>query len=173
MSADHAPAAAPPVAQDLDRTSGSAQDRFHSPDLGTMLHAAFRGLRHQWTEQLAPWGITPGQWRALSTLMRSGGGMRLKDLAERLRIAPRSATEVIDQLQGLGLVGREPDPADRRAVIVTPSDAGRELAESVLAQRRQRSDEYFAPLSDEERRELGRLLGRLADRARFGEEPGR
>ncbi|MGA4670135.1 MarR family winged helix-turn-helix transcriptional regulator [Propionibacteriaceae bacterium Y1923] len=130
----------------------------HAPDLGTMLHAAFRGLRHQWTEQLAPWGITPGQWRALSTLMRSGGGMRLKDLAERLRIAPRSATEVIDSLQDRGLVSREPDPADRRAVIVTPSDTGRELCDAVLAKRRQLSDEYFAPLDEGQRAELAQLL---------------
>lgn len=126
-----------------------------------MLHTAFRGLRHRWTEQLAPWGITPGQWRALSTLMRADDGMRLKDLADRLRIAPRSVTEVIDQLQSLGLVTRQPDPDDRRAIIVAPSRAGHALAESILTQRRQYSDEYFSPLNTEEREQLAALLGRL------------
>ena len=132
-------------------------------DLGALLHTAFRGLRHTWTEQLAPWGLTPFQWRALRTLQREGRGMRLKDLAERLRIAPRSATEVIDQLQSLALVTRSPDPDDRRAIIVAPSNAGRDLAEAVLAERRQRSDEYFEPLAPEERRQLAALLARLGD----------
>lgn len=46
------------------------------------------------------------------TLMRPAPGdpIRLKDLAERLRIAPRSATEVVDQLEVKGLVRRDPDP---------------------------------------------------------------
>lgn len=134
-----------------------------------MLHAAFRGLRHTWTEQLAPWGLTPFQWRALHTLQRHGQGMRLKDLADSLRIAPRSATEVIDQLQSAGLVTRSPDPSDRRAVIVAPSNAGRDLAEAILAERRQRSDEYFTSLSPEERTQLAALLARLgADRSSSG-----
>ncbi|MDD0859754.1 MarR family transcriptional regulator [Arthrobacter alpinus] len=44
----------------------------------------------------------------------AAGDVRLKDLAERLRIAPRSATEVVDQLEAKGLVRREADPSDRR-----------------------------------------------------------
>ncbi|MGD7732659.1 MarR family winged helix-turn-helix transcriptional regulator [Propionibacteriaceae bacterium G57] len=132
-------------------------------DLGTLLHGAFRGLRHRWSEQLAPWGITPAQWRALITLMHDDEGMRLKVLADRLRIAPRSTTEVIDQLQALELVSREPDPSDRRAVIVTPTVAGRDLAAAVLAQRRRDSDEYFAPLDDAQRQQLAELLTALVE----------
>ena len=36
--------------------------------------------------------------------------MRPSVLAERLRIAPRSATEVVDALEARGLVERGPDP---------------------------------------------------------------
>lgn len=151
-----------------------------SADLGDLFHAAFRGLRRTWAEQLAPWEMTPHQWRALMTLMRrrpagdtkagsliapedpsAGEPMRLKDLAERLRIAPRSATEVVDQLEAKGLVRRDPDPTDRRATLVAATAAGQELFAKISAERRGKSSEYFGRLSAEDRAELARILGQL------------
>ncbi len=136
-----------------------------SSDLGDLFHAAFRGLRRTWAEQLSPWELTPHQWRALMTLMRPALGepMRLKDLAERLRIAPRSATEVVDQLEVKGLVRRDPDPTDRRATLVAATPAGQQLYAKVSAERRGKSSEYFARLSAEDRAELARILGQLRD----------
>jgi DNA-binding MarR family transcriptional regulator len=142
-----------------------------SADLGELFHAAFRGLRRTWAEQLAPWELTPHQWRALMTLMRhcapgadgEPDGVRLKVVAERLRIAPRSATEVIDQLEAKGLVRRDPDPTDRRATLVALTDAGRRLFADVSAQRRDKSNEYFAKLPAGDRAELARILAQLRD----------
>lgn len=130
-------------------------------DLGSLLHAAFRGLRHSWVEELAPWEITPFQWRALHNLLRCPDPMRLGELADRLRIAARSATEVVDHLERRGLVERTPDPHDRRAVIVVATQAGRQLHEAVEAARRERSDAYFGQLTADERSELAGLLRRL------------
>lgn len=136
-----------------------------SADLADLFHAAFRGLRRTWAEQLSPWELTPHQWRALMTLMRpaSGDPVRLKDLAERLRIAPRSATEVVDQLEVKGLVRRDPDPTDRRATLVVATPAGQHLFAKISAERRGKSSEYFARLSAEDRAELARILGQLRD----------
>lgn len=91
------------------------------------------------------------------------GDIRLKDLAERLRIAPRSATEVVDQLEAKGLVRREPDPSDRRATLIVPTDAGRQLFTEVQAERRDKSNEYFSRLNAEDRSELARILAQLRD----------
>lgn len=149
-----------------------------APELGDLFHAAFRGLRRTWAEQLAPWELTPHQWRALMTLLRKqagppidtsgpgcapAGDVRLKDLAERLRIAPRSATEVVDQLEAKGLLRREADPSDRRATLIVPTDAGRQLFTEVQAERRDKSKEYFARLNAEDRSELARILSQLRD----------
>lgn len=144
----------------------------HPSELGELFHAAFRGLRRTWAEQLAPWELTPHQWRALMTLMRAcapGGGagksagVRLKDLSERLRIAPRSATEVVDQLESKGLVRRGPDPTDRRATLVVATAAGERLFAEVTSGRRDSANEYFARLSADDRAELARILGLLRD----------
>ncbi|WP_028267766.1 MarR family winged helix-turn-helix transcriptional regulator [Arthrobacter sp. MA-N2] len=143
-------------------------------DLGDLFHAAFRGLRRTWAEQLSPWELTPHQWRALMTLMRrqdatagidapAGNPMRLKDLAERLRIAPRSATEVVDQLELKGLVCRTADPTDRRATLLAATATGQELFAKISAERRGKSSEYFARLSAGDRAELARILEQLGD----------
>jgi len=153
-----------------------------SADLGELFHAAFRGLRRTWAEQLAPWELTPHQWRALQTLVRGCGpgadsatgaaagsaagsaaaGLRLKDLADRLRIAPRSATEVVDQLESKDLVRRDADPSDRRATLVAATPAGEQLFAEVSAARRDKSMEYFAQLAEPDRAELARILAQLS-----------
>ena len=90
-------------------------------------------------------------------------GVRLSDLAEALRIAPRSATEVADGLQERGLVERTPDPGDRRAVILRPTDEGRRIRREIGAARAADSSELFARLSPDDRDALARILRTLAD----------
>jgi DNA-binding MarR family transcriptional regulator len=89
--------------------------------------------------------------------------VRLSDLAEALRIAPRSATEVADGLQEGGLVERAADPTDRRAVVLRATGAGRRVQREVAAARAADSAELFARLSAADRAELGRILRLLAD----------
>ncbi|MBO0731208.1 MAG: MarR family transcriptional regulator, partial [Acidimicrobiaceae bacterium] len=50
---------------------------------------------------------------------------RVSDLAERLRLAPSTASGLVAQLLRAGLVGRGVDPDDRRASVVTITRAGR------------------------------------------------
>lgn len=134
-----------------------------TPELGYLLHAAFKALRSSWTQELAPFDLTPHQWRCMRLLMHTDEAVRAKDLADRLRIAPRSVTEVVDQLESKGLVSRQPDPTDRRAVNIQLTGQGHELSETVHALRRERSDEFFARLNDEERTRLAELLGKVSD----------
>ena len=147
--------------------------------LGEMMHAAFRGLRKRWMLQLAPFELTPHQFRALNAVGRAGGsgqgggegaeqGMRLKELAERLHIAPRSATEVVDLLAAKGLVERRAHPEDRRATLLALTAAGKELREKVLADRKREADEFFSVLEPGDRAELARILAELAPRGRGG-----
>ena len=139
--------------------------------LGELMHAAFRGLRKRWMLQLAPFELMPHQFRALNAVGRAPGpagsgdgeepGLRLKELAERLHIAPRSATEVVDQLAAKGLVERCAHPTDRRATLLSLTEAGEALRQKVLADRRREADEYFSVLQPRDRVELARILGEL------------
>ena len=132
--------------------------------LAEAFRAVARQLRHQTQTALAPWNLTPAQARALGTLVRHGR-MRVGTLAEHLRIAPRSATEVVDDLQGLGLAERHPDPADRRAVLVSLTDEGQRISRDIRGARQAAGEQFFAKLSADDRRELARLLRKLRDDA--------
>lgn len=123
-----------------------------------------RRLRHGSRQRLAPLGLTPGQGRALSMLDRAGEPLRMADLAEALRVVPRSATGVVQDLEEAGLVRRATDPADRRSVLVTLTGAGRARLEDLAAARRSTAEELFGALPADDQRRLLTLLDRLDDR---------
>jgi DNA-binding MarR family transcriptional regulator len=130
--------------------------------LSDLLLRVSRSQRRRWREALAPWDLAPSQGRALRVI--SGrDGTRISDLAEALRIAPRSATEVADGLEARGLVERTPDPRDRRAVLLRATADGRRLREEVEAARAADARALFGRLSPDDRATLGRILRTLAD----------
>ncbi|MCW2581806.1 MAG: Transcriptional regulator, MarR family [Klenkia sp.] len=131
-------------------------------DLGELIVRAARSLRGRWREVLEPWDLSPHQARALGVVGRTEG-LRLSALAEGLRIAPRSATEVVDGLAGRGLVERVPDPTDRRAVLVQLTDEGRQVQAEVSAARAADARAALGRLPADERAELARLLRRFVD----------
>src|SRR3954471_1567332 len=131
-------------------------------ELAELLVRVARHQRWQWREVLAPWELTPSQARALRVLV-GREGVRISQLAEALHIAPRSATEVADSLERRGLVERERDPDDRRAVVVRPTEAGRRLRTEVERARAAATRALFAQLPAEDRAELARILRRLVD----------
>jgi DNA-binding MarR family transcriptional regulator len=133
-------------------------------DEGESLPELFWGvahqLRHLSRETLEPWGVAPGHSRALNVL-RHHGAVRLSELSDRLHIAPRSATEVVDALEKRGLAERRPDPDDRRATLVTLTEHGRSVAEAIVAARSAEAERFFGELSESDRTHLGRILGKL------------
>ncbi|WNM38162.1 MarR family transcriptional regulator [Micromonospora halotolerans] len=124
--------------------------------------AVARRLRHQSKRTLEPWEINPGHARALAVLMRHGA-VRLSALAEHLRIAPRSATEVVDGLAERGLVERRPDPVDRRATLVALTAEGDRVGEAIRVARAAEAERFFGALDPADRDELTRILRRLRD----------
>lgn len=84
-------------------------------------------------------GLSPSQISAL-TSVELHGPMTLGALAEHERVAPPSITKVVAKLEERELVARRADPADRRAVRISATPAGRAL----LAEVRQRKDLWLA-----------------------------
>jgi DNA-binding MarR family transcriptional regulator len=133
-----------------------------SDDLTEAFWAVARRLREKSQETLAPWDITPAHWRALRVLRRHGV-MRLSELSEWLRIAPRSATEVVDALEARGLVRRMADPGDRRATLVEVTEPGTEILEAIRGASDSEAERVFARLSPADRADLARILSQLRE----------
>lgn len=137
---------------------------------GELLTLLARRLRHLRGQELQPFGLTPAQSRALGTIARcthrDGDELRLTGLAERLGIAPRSATEVVDALQEKGLVQRAPSPTDRRATALSLTAEGAELIGrlrgAMAAASKAKAEDMFSILGDTDRSTLTELLRTVA-----------
>jgi len=86
--------------------------------------------------------FTAGEARTLITVDDTPG-LRQTQLAERLHIEPMTVTGFLDRLAARDLIERRPDPCDRRAKLIHPTEAGR----AVLGQVRRASAEVRATLA--------------------------
>jgi DNA-binding MarR family transcriptional regulator len=129
--------------------------------LADLLHRLTKRLRRAQAERLAPFGLTPAQERALRMITRSEEPPRMTELADHLGIVPRSVTTVVDALEEAGLVRRETDPHNRRAIRLYLTDRGVAVRDEMRDARRRAAEDLFAPLSAEERKQFGDLLSRL------------
>jgi DNA-binding MarR family transcriptional regulator len=129
---------------------------------GDLLFGTARRMRREFGAALLDAEVTPAQARALRTVMEAGA-MRPSALAERLHIAARSATELVDALEERALVAREPDPDDRRATLVRPTQAARAALAEVDRVRQEQAERFLAVLSERDRRSLDRILRLLLE----------
>ena len=154
-----------PVSQGRDtagRHDSVGSDSSGDESLVDAFWSVARRLRETSQETLAPWDITPAQFRALRVLRRHGD-LRLSELSDRLQIAARSTTEVIDALESRHLVARRPDPDDRRATLVEVTGHGTGVLEAIRAARGTEAERAFGQLTSADRADLARILRKLRD----------
>lgn len=126
--------------------------------LADLLHRLTKRLRRAQAERLAPLGLTPAQERALRVIAWSVQPPRMAELADRLGIAPRSVTTVVDALEEAGLTRREIDPDNRRAIRLHLTERGMAVRDDMRDARRHAAEDLFAPLTAHDRGTLVRLL---------------
>jgi DNA-binding MarR family transcriptional regulator len=146
------------------REAPARRDSEGDETLSELFWSVARQLRETSQETLAPWDISPSHWRALRVLARHGP-IRLSELSDHLRIAPRSVTEVIDALEARNLVGRRPDPADRRATLVELTEHGSGILRAIKEARGAEAERLFSRLGEDDRTQLARILRELQSQA--------
>jgi DNA-binding MarR family transcriptional regulator len=109
---------------------------------------------------------------AMEHLLMSGP-LGPSELARRLGISTASATIAIDRLVALGHVTREPNPHDRRGVLVVPQEASRAQAMARLMPMIMGVDAQLDHFSADEQDAITRYLRRVVDlyREHAGEDP--
>ena len=113
---------------------------------------------------------TIAQYRAL-VVLASRGPQRMADLAAALGVAPSTAGRMCDRLVRKGLIRRHRARADRRAVLVAVTAAGRLVVDQATARRRALIEEVLAKLPDSTQRAIAVALEAFA--AAAGEVPDR
>ena len=111
---------------------------------------------------------TIAQYRAL-VVLASRGPQRMVDLAGALGVAPSTAGRMCDRLVRKGLIRRHRARADRRAVLVSVTAAGRLVVDQATARRRALIEDILARLPAGRQQAVAQALAEFADAA--GEIP--
>lgn len=98
--------------------------------VGFLLAKAYQRLFATFRDQLEPYGITPPQF-ALLAFLWTEDGLSQTDLSKKTEVDRTTIGGLIDRLQKLALVRREPHPTDRRVYRIFLTPEGRKL-ETIL-----------------------------------------
>ena len=127
--------------------------------LGRLSHHAGRAIESVFRE----FDLQTGEFDVLAALRRSGPPFTLAPtvLARRLMLSPAGVTDRLNRLEAAGLVRRDPDPGDRRSLLVTLTTTGRERVDEAVDAHLANEAAMLAALSERDRASLDRILRRL------------
>ena len=108
-------------------------------------------------------GLEPGWHDVLATLRRTGPPFRLRvtEFSGALMLTSSGTTKRLDKLEQAGLIKRDPDPDDRRGTLITLTDAGRKLIDSVTEAHLANERRLLASLTESEQGRLADLMRKL------------
>jgi DNA-binding MarR family transcriptional regulator len=147
------PAAAPAVLEDPGRRAVSLWLRLLAAH-NLVLREVRRGMGGE---------ATLPQFDVLAQLEREPAGLTLSVLSHRLLVTAGNLTGIVARLERGGLVHRDGDPLDRRAIRVRLSARGRALLGDLMPKHAALVRSLFAELSAPEQDELRARLARLGD----------
>jgi DNA-binding MarR family transcriptional regulator len=131
-------------------------------DLGALFARITRRVIDAERPLLAEQGLTMWGYIALSHLAHAPAETQLA-LAQAIRYDKTRLIGLLDELESEGLITRTPDPADRRARIISLTTAGTKRHTAARRAIRAMEDELLTGVSASERTRLRRTLARLAE----------
>ncbi len=129
--------------------------------LGLLFRQVRDALRVAVEQDLAAHGhdLTLSQFITLKKL--HAGVANASELAQAAELNPGAMTRLLDRLEAAGLVRREADPCDRRALRIVLTDRGRAIWPELQACTDRVYGHALAGFDDEQRAQLVRMLGRV------------
>ncbi|MGB1105019.1 MAG: MarR family transcriptional regulator [Alphaproteobacteria bacterium] len=104
--------------------------------------------------------MTPTQFAALAKLCELGQASQ-NELGRLTAMDVATIKGVVDRLRARGLVEASPLVGDRRRLMLTPTEAGRDLHDELVTKASEVTRRTLAPLDKQERDRLIKLLDRL------------
>ncbi len=98
-------------------------------------------------------------------------GTRITDLAERVGVTKQAVSQLVDDLEGMGVLARVPDPDDARARRVVFTELGRQGLLDGLAVLAAMEEELAGAIGEKPMLELRTALLSIHDRLTASESP--
>jgi DNA-binding MarR family transcriptional regulator len=130
-------------------------------DLAAMLQPLARALIEAELPVLARHGITMWGYVVLNALQDAPQSTQAA-LAEKIGADKTRIIVTLNDLQAAGLIAREPDPADRRARLLSITPAGNRVRRGVQGEIQRNEERVLAGLPPADRRGFLRALDRLS-----------
>jgi DNA-binding MarR family transcriptional regulator len=105
--------------------------------------------------------ITKTQFFILNFLTKEGK-CKVSRLAEKMDVKPSAVTSMVDRMIEHGLVIREHSEKDRRVVMVTVTEEGKQKVQEIGDKRKQIIGHYLSFLSEEELEYMASIYEKLA-----------
>lgn len=114
-------------------------------------------------------GLSQGRFTVLMLLLDKSSGTSASltpaQLADMSGVTRATMTGLIDTLERDGMVTRNPDPGDRRMLLVELTAKGMEFLAQMLPEHFRRIGVLMSPLNEDERATLVRILGKITTEA--------
>lgn len=135
-------------------------------DVGVLQEELVRFIRafglHQPEETPCGQPIAVSEAHALTELARDAPFSQT-ELARRLQLEKSTVSRLTGQLVTRGWVRREPDPADRRATLLTLTEAGRRAADNLASAREAKFARLLAGIPEVDRASVLHALRLLTE----------
>jgi DNA-binding MarR family transcriptional regulator len=146
----------------IDAETRATSDDHHALRLWLRLYACTSLVESRVRRRLQTrFGTTLPRFDLMAQLERSPQGLRMSELSSRLMVTGGNVTGLTDSLEDEGLVVRESDGADRRALRVKLTREGRRVFRAMATEHERWIAELFAGLSAREARSLAERLHTL------------
>ncbi|TCC12409.1 MarR family transcriptional regulator [Kribbella soli] len=133
------------------------------PRLAQLSTAINRGRLTQQATEATGLALDRPAMTILLTLSMADSALRVGEIADRMQVVGPHVTRQVQALEQRGLVRRVTDPNDRRASLIEATETGTEAANRYTATIVDWFRGVIADWPENDRTELGRLLGKLAD----------
>ncbi len=125
------------------------------------LSVAFSMLKKRFENIMEPFGITASQYNVLRILRGAPEGHPRCEIIVRMIDRAPDITRLIDRLEKSGLVKRDRTNEDRRKSITKITDKGLKLVSDIQPMIDKVHKEFTGKLTDEQCRELSKLVEKL------------
>lgn len=106
--------------------------------------------------------IHPGQMPLLITLLKKEG-LSQRQLASRLGVTPPTMNVMVARLEKNGFIIKRQDSKDQRKSLIYFTEEGRAVCQNAMQRSCAIAEEVMKAFSEEEEKELFRLLRKLSD----------